>query len=305
MKLYRVSIVFLIMMCFCTLTYGLSLEWVNVGDAGNNPDTTGFGSVSYDYQIGKYEVTNSQYTEFLNAVAAEDTYGLYNVSMASLGIERSGSSGSYSYATKTGWENKPVSFVSWWCALRFANWVYNGLPTGAQTASTTEDGAYTFSGAASVSGRNADATVWIPTENEWYKAAYYNADLDNYWDFPVQSNTINQTQANYGYGTSGGPTNVGSYEYPGPYGTYDQGGNINEWTETIIPTHYCNVRGSSWQFVEDYLKSDFRGQASQGVELETLGFRLASESGFQIVPEPVTIILMGISAALCILRKRK
>ena len=68
------------------------IDWVGVGDANNSADTTGFGSVDRGYRIGRYEVTNGQYREFLNAVAAEgDANGLYNSSMAGTygGIARS------------------------------------------------------------------------------------------------------------------------------------------------------------------------------------------------------------------------
>jgi hypothetical protein len=77
-------------------------DLVTVGNAGNAADTTTYGGVAYEYQIGKYDVTIGQYTEFLNAVAATDTYSLYNTSMATdlnvAGISRTGSSGSYTYS---------------------------------------------------------------------------------------------------------------------------------------------------------------------------------------------------------------
>src|SRR5208283_4608987 len=84
-----------------------SLQLVTVGDPGNvaDPDT-GYGSVSYVYQMGEYDVTVGQYCQFLNAVAKTDTYGLYNTGMAlrplgafwTLGIAQSGSPGNYSYS---------------------------------------------------------------------------------------------------------------------------------------------------------------------------------------------------------------
>ena len=80
----------------------ITLEMVTVGNPGNANDTTGYGGVDYVYAIGKYEVTAGQYTAFLNAVAATDTYGLYNTDMWSnddgCKIQRSGSSGSYTYS---------------------------------------------------------------------------------------------------------------------------------------------------------------------------------------------------------------
>ena len=71
------------------VSYGVVIDTVRVGNPGNAPDTeimnddtTGYGAVEYDYRIGTYEVTAGQYTEFLNAVAAEDTYELYDPDMA-------------------------------------------------------------------------------------------------------------------------------------------------------------------------------------------------------------------------------
>jgi sulfatase modifying factor 1 len=153
-----------------------------VSDVGNPNDTaTGLGGINYAYNIGKYEVTVGQYAAFLNAVAAADPYGLYNTSMATnlniAGIARSGSIGSYAYSV-IGPSNHPVTYVSWGDAARFANWINNGQPIGSEGNSTTEDGAYTLNGATS-SGelmgitRNAGAKWFIPTENEWYKAAYF------------------------------------------------------------------------------------------------------------------------------------
>ena len=124
----------------------VTVDWVTVGDPGNACDTQSegcFGAVAYSYQIGKYEVTNAQYVEFLNAKAASDPLGLYDTRMASsiAGITRSGISGSYSYSAVAGRENKPVVEVSFYDTLRFANWLNNGQGTG-----DTETGAYTLLG---------------------------------------------------------------------------------------------------------------------------------------------------------------
>ena len=82
--------------------HAVTIDMVTVGNAGNANNTTGYGRVVYDYQIGKYDVTIGQYTAFLNAVAATDTYSLYNGSMATnlnvAGIAQNGSSGSYTYS---------------------------------------------------------------------------------------------------------------------------------------------------------------------------------------------------------------
>ena len=165
--------------------------------------------------------------------------------------------------------NKPVNYIHFWDAARFANWLHNGQPTGAQDASTTEDGAYTLNGITfppneSVS-RNAGARWFLPSEDEWYKAAYYDLRSeeqggppgdDNYWRFATQSDenpviaTANSVGdignpgfnvANYDFGadwngTNGNVTSVGS---AGPltasqYGTFDQAGNVWEWNEAIV-----------------------------------------------------------------------
>jgi sulfatase modifying factor 1 len=185
-----------------------TIEMVPVGNAGNSADSSTYGAVSYPYSIGKYEVTNAQYAQFLNAVAVTDPNALYHPNMGSNargGITRSGASGSYSYVVKGFMGDKPVNYVSWYDALRFCNWLHNGRPPGEQDSATTEGGAYTLTGATSVAagddpthganGRNAGARFWLPGEDEWYKAAYHdpaNAGADangtaDYWLYPTKS----------------------------------------------------------------------------------------------------------------------
>ena len=166
----------------------ITVDMVAVGNPGNGCDSQSqgcFGAVTYHYQIGKHEITNAQYAAFLNAVAATDTNGLYNTDMGSSQITRTGSPGSYSYTAVAGNGNQPITSFSFYDALRFANWLHNGQPTGAQNASTTEDGAYTFTGPTTVGARKAGALFALANENEWYKAAYYNGSA--YFDYPAQA----------------------------------------------------------------------------------------------------------------------
>jgi len=114
----------------------IGYQFVNVGDAGNANDTaTGslYGGVSYNYSIGTYDVTLNQYATFLNAVAQTDSFSLYNANMGTdaniRGISQSGGSGSFSYAV-IGDGNRPVTYVSWFDAARFSNWLQNGQLTG-------------------------------------------------------------------------------------------------------------------------------------------------------------------------------
>jgi formylglycine-generating enzyme required for sulfatase activity len=94
----------------------------------------------------------------------------------------------------------PITYVSWGDAARFTNWLHNGQPAGAEGPGTTETGAYTLNGATSSPAlmavtRNANAIWFIPTENEWYKAAYYQpaaqgGDSDSYWTYPMRTNSF-------------------------------------------------------------------------------------------------------------------
>lgn len=326
-----------------TSANAITIQTVPIGDVGNaNDPATGnlYGGVNYAYNIGKYEVTVGQYTSFLNAVAATDTFGIYQTSMP--GIARSGTSGSYSYSV-TGSENNPVNNVTWASAARFANWLHNGQPTGAEDAGTTEDGAYAINGATGngLKGvvRSANAKWFIPTESEWYKAAYYQpaekgGDIDNYWAYPMRTNNVpysdqppgatpdNTRVGNFyksdglsngyddGYAAIGKTfnpsgtnllTDVGAYDLsPSFYGTFDQGGNAYEWNEALISDTYRDFRGGSYDFDYHYLQASFRYYASPAAP--SFGFRVAS-----VVPEPRSAEL-GLVASLFIYslqRRRK
>jgi formylglycine-generating enzyme required for sulfatase activity len=291
---------------------GIDIDFVTIGNAVNTADTTGYGAVGYNYRIGKYEVTAGQYTEFLNAVAATDTYSLYNTNMWSdstgCKIQQSGSSGSYSYAVAADRANRPVNWISWYDTLRFCNWLHNSQPSGPQNNSTTEDGAYTFTGPTSVGSRNPDAKVFLPTENEWYKAAYHKNDgvTGNYFDYPTSSDTLpgrDMTEAtnpgnnaNYWDNSDliGSPyyrTEVGEFELSdSPYGTFDMGGNIFEWNETLIGSDR-GIRGGSAHDIGDLLGSSYRSSGGPpNGEYAAEGFRVAS------VAEPVGPVCSGFIA---------
>lgn len=303
----------------------LVMSTVTVSNANNPADSTGYGSVGYNYVIGKFEVQNSEYAEFLNAVAATDTYGLYNASMgaeARGGIVQSGSSGNYTYSVKANMGDKPVNFVSYYDAVRFANWMANGQPMGGQTNGVTETGSYTLTGAASVGARNANATWVIPTENEWYKAAYYDPSAsgpsDDYWLYPVRSDSVPLhtvidsagnvvadpgTAANYGLASdwNGQDGNVTSYAYNSAsyYGTYDQGGNVGEWNEAIIGSNR-GLRGGDWSGDESYLRSSVRYSGPPTGYGPGIGFRLA------VIPEPGSVAAIALAAlAISMWRPRR
>ena len=316
-----------------------SLSFVTVGDPGNAPDVNldsngnPEGSVGYTYQMGTYDVTAAQYCQFLNAVAKTDTYGLYNSNMAggpgsqACGINQTGSPGSYQYNTISGYSvnngNFPVNYVSWGDAARFCNWLANGQPTtGVENLTTTENGSYYLNGAVSQTAlmavtRNANAQYVIPTENEWYKAAYYKGDGTNagYWVYPTQSNTapsnvLSSTGTNNANFYSSGytdPTNfltvVGYFGgSPGPYGTYDMGGEVWQWNEANIDDVSRGLRGGMFGDADNVLQAAYRGKyddpAGEYYGLGGLGFRVSE------VPEPASMAFLALGG-LALLRRRK
>jgi formylglycine-generating enzyme required for sulfatase activity len=285
----------------------VSVDWRTVGDPGNTCETQSqgcFGAVAYTYKISKYEVTNAQYAEFLNAVAATDTYNLFHTSMGSGygGIMRSGSPGSYTYSAVASREDMPVNYVSFYDSLRFANWLHNGQPTGAQDSTTTEDGAYTFSGATNVGARNLGATIFLTSEDEWYKAAYYDAASARYFDYPAGSDT--QTTCALPGATAntancdlveGDLTDVGSYTGSlSPNGTFEQGGNVWEWNEAIIGSNR-GLRGGSFTSILGSLAASYRYDFIAAYGSRNVGFRVASPDSASPAPSlsPVGMALVG------------
>lgn len=240
------------------------LNFVLIDDVDNVGDILydNKGKVKYKYYISKFELTNNQYARFLNSVAAKsDPYGLYNENMSNSvlgGIVRTGVIGRYKYTVKPNWENKPVVYIGYYDAVGYVNWLHFGCPnTGDCILGTTEgdetQGAYCTRDFEIVrfgkrvpktdfGKRNRGTLFWVPNENEWYKAAYYDPTRlgrRKYWDYPNRSSSIpNSNEANYLHAshlTCGSPyylSDVDNYRNAASYfGTLQQGGNVWEWIE--------------------------------------------------------------------------
>lgn len=257
------------------------------------------------------------------------------------GIMQGGMSGSFTYTAKADMGNKPVNFVSWFDTLRFANWLNNGQANG-----DTETGAYTlFGGTPTPSNfnavtRNAGATWFLPNENEWYKAAYYDPRTaaqggppgdDHYWLYATKSDIApTLASANIAGGISNSGTNVANYNHGADwngqdgnvtdvggassfgasfYGTFDQDGNVwelNEGPLVLSPAGFgylSQIRGGSWNDDAGSLISSDRTHWAfdPTAELDSVGFRVAS------VPEPSSLVLaaFGVIGGLALLAWRR
>jgi sulfatase modifying factor 1 len=303
----------------------VTMAWSPVGNPGNPADTTvmtdgttGYGSVPYDYNIGTYDVTNSQYVAFLNSNVPNgetaDPLALYNSNMSDgrnggIAYNAGAASGS-KYSVISGDGNNPVTYVTFYDTLRFANWLNNG-----QIPGSTETGAYTLLGGTPTPSndfsvtRNASATVFLPSENEWYKAAYYNPATSSYFQYPTSSNSVP---------TASGPTAtpnsanfnlivvnltaVGAYTgTTSPYGAFDMGGNVLQWNEALVSGSSRGLRGGG--FISgsvSLLSSDRLSFLDPWYESGGIGFRVAS------IPEPSTLILAALGGlALLAWRRRR
>jgi formylglycine-generating enzyme required for sulfatase activity len=311
---------FVLAACLASIAAGVQIDLVPVGDPGNAPDmryaTPGYGAVNYTFHMGKFEITAGQYAEFLNAIAADDTFALYDSGMVGAGgcnIVRTGSPGGYAYSVAPDWANRPVNYISWADAARFCNWLANEQPSGQQDASTTESGSYQLNGAnmgytLNSVVRSPDATFVIPNVDEWFKAAYYDGEKADYWRYATRSDTLpsnvlsatGTNNANIGADslTLGPPyyrTDVGAFAASRScYGTFDQTGNVFEWEENA--SSRFNTAEGHWEYFHAMTGGFYGGRFSVGAtdsyEVDTLtntfaiGFRVA------LVPEPSSILVL-------------
>ena len=224
------TIAFLSLMLFCISTAGadtfgsganqFDIDFVTIGNPGNAADTTGdpnpAGSVAETYRIGQFEISEDM-------------------------IDKANAEGSLGISQDSRGANKPATSISWFEAAQFVNWL--NLNSG-----STE--AYKFNGSTfelwtpGDAGydpnnlyRNSQAKYFLPSVDEWYKAAYYNPGTASYGDYPtanglVPTSVASGTAANtavYGQSFATGPADITQAGGLSPYGTMGQGGNAFEW----------------------------------------------------------------------------
>lgn len=277
----------------------LTIDFVGISGATN--PSSGYGIVNDDYRMGMYEISNDQWNKFKNE------YGTVTGSPSS-------AYDSDPYWTGT---NVPTNYVSWYEAAQFVNWL---------NTSTGHQAAYKFIGTQGTSGytfqlwqssdngydasnpyRNSNAYYFLPTEDEWVKAAYWNGRNLQNW---ASVGGVAPTQAGWNFYDAGwstdhhGPWDVGdgSQELNG---TYEMMGNVWEWMESpysgdYLPGSTRGIRGGSYG---DYhqgssLSLSDRNPLSPDIEYLKAGFRVAS------VPEPTSLVLLGLGGLGLCYRKR-
>jgi formylglycine-generating enzyme required for sulfatase activity len=299
--------------------FGVTINYNFVGNPGNPGNSAsnpaGLGAVSDIFKMATTETTNQQYVDFLNTVDpnGSNPNSIYNASMGSSAVggitfNAGGGSGA-KYTVKSGtastggsYATMPVSFVTWFSAARFANWLQNGQVSG---TAAMETGAYTLNGATSgnIVARNPGAQVFLPSVNEWYKAAFYTGTGSTYTTWQTNSNstptaTVTNVSlvnaANYS-SAAVAAMNVGSYiNSTSAYGMYDMLGNVAEMTDNTGASTSTSFRamGGGW----GGSVAAWNGTSAAVNQLGTFsnqsyGFRVAA------VPEPGTIALAGMGIA--------
>lgn len=278
---------------FGTGTNQFSIDFVSIGHAGNAADTTGYGAVGYTYRIGRTEVSIDQ---FFKARAADGMIGDGNENYWNDGFRTVG-------------VDAPASRMTWFDAAMFCNWLTTG---------NAYTGVYQFNGSGTLVAvdrayRNGSGLAYVlPTEDEWYKAAYFKPDGSGYslYASGLGSVPIHGTANGWNY-YNGGYVN----EHPNDTwtvgfgaeeqnGTHDMMGNVKEWTESAVDGTLDNMnedrssRGGEYGTDEYDLRSTARLSRPPTGQISNLGFRVAA------IPEPSSALMLLVGSGGLIFYRR-
>jgi len=226
------------------------------------------------FYMGKYEVTNKQYCEFLNYQASVDPSWIKIDTKPDNPFSPSnGLYGSYqipsTIAVKPGYDNRPVVYVSWYGAVAYCNWL-----SGCEGLTPC----YGYGNTLDIS----NSGYRLPTEGEWEYACRGGTETRYYWGKEMNGDYCWYNE------NSGCMLHKVGEKIPNPYGLYDMSGNVWEWctdwswyypdTPQINPVGNPNgpgriVRGSSFK-EGGICSSIYRNLASPEIETEEIGFRL-------------------------------
>ena len=239
------------------------IDFVTIGDVGNEPYAgdpygrmAGRGSVDYEYRIGRYEVTTGQWMEFVNTFSTQSDDFTYFASPdfwgAATDPDYSGPGRHYILRSDISTpEMLPVGGISWREAAMYANWLHNNKSSD---LSAIQNGAYDTSTFGTNNDNtfndqlthNPDARFWIPTLDEWLKAAHYDPNKNGtgqsgWWEYSIMSDEPpiygipGEGQANSGFelpGFAEWDIPLGAYEdVTSPWGLFDTAGGGQEWLE--------------------------------------------------------------------------
>ncbi|MFN0010303.1 MAG: SUMF1/EgtB/PvdO family nonheme iron enzyme [Phycisphaerales bacterium] len=328
------------------VTFDKGIEFVTIGSAGNAPwpgngtsgdRAVGRGSVAYEYKIGRFEVTTSQWVSFFNAAYDRpSTDWLPHLSppghWGAVPITPNTATGRR-WAVPTGNEMIPVGNISWRMAAMYANWLHNDQSSdrnaflnGAYDVST-----FTFTPAGRFRDQlthNPGAKFWVPTWDEWLKAAHFDPNkagaaeggtgVSQWWNYSTTSEiapipgapgTLNNgfvAQANFAF-SSPNPFAISLGAYPtvqSPWGLLDTSGATGEWTEEAlfsgIPGEAFpvdRVYDGSWWVDGSALSDTPRGRSSAFPSYSA--FDLGFRLAAAVVPGPscIPIVALGMLAA--------
>jgi formylglycine-generating enzyme required for sulfatase activity len=295
-----------------------TIDFVTIGNPGNAADTTGNfnfnppGSVSYTYNIGKYEVSR----EMIDKANAIGGLGITLHDMTNYGGNGA---------------NKPATGISWYEAAKFVN--YLNISSGS-SAAYKFDGSGNFQlwsvGDAGFNPnnlfRNSLARYFLPSTDEWYKSAF-GGPSGEWYSYPTGTNTAptpvsGGTASNtvvYNQSWSAGPADINNAGGLSAWGAMGQGANVWEFTESAWDginddaNELREVRGGSWGDdrvgyisssgdVSSYWYTPSNIDQEVGNDFINKGFRVAASSS---IPEPSSLSLLALGGLLVALRRRR